>query len=190
MVRTSFHPIPAKAERSAVQHAGCLRDHPQRPWRKNPRTARYALVYARADTGAAQARERGYRPIVENAYPPGSALRDLLADRCCASGGTRVGIEISGIDAWRDGFCVTARSDPQRRASGAAGGSAVASIRRQGATPSHENVMRNANRSSRSTFSRLPNSRTGAPNQAWTPWGNCSVGSPWYACLRRVSIKL
>lgn len=54
---------------------------------KNPRTARYALVYARVDTGAAQARERGYRPIVENAYPPGSELRDLLADRCCASGG-------------------------------------------------------------------------------------------------------
>lgn len=53
---------------------------------KNPRTARCALVYARADTGAAQARERGCRPVVENAYPPGSERRCLLADRCCASG--------------------------------------------------------------------------------------------------------
>ncbi|MFM2278964.1 MAG: hypothetical protein RLZZ444_1195, partial [Pseudomonadota bacterium] len=52
----------------------------------NPRTARYALAYARAlrsagDVAAAQALEGANRPIFEAAYPPGSHFRRLLPER-------------------------------------------------------------------------------------------------------------
>lgn len=49
----------------------------------HPRTARYALAYARAlrvagETGKAQALEREFRTRLESAYPPDSAFRRLL----------------------------------------------------------------------------------------------------------------
>ena len=52
---------------------------------QHPRTARYALAYARGlraagETGAAQALEREFRAQLENAYPPGSAFRRLLPE--------------------------------------------------------------------------------------------------------------
>lgn len=52
----------------------------------HPRTARYALAYARAlrtagETEAAQVLEREFRAKLENAYPSGSAFRRLLSAR-------------------------------------------------------------------------------------------------------------
>jgi serine/threonine-protein kinase len=52
---------------------------------RHPRTARYALAYARAlhasgDTGQAQALEREFRARLESAYPADSAFRRLLPE--------------------------------------------------------------------------------------------------------------
>ncbi len=51
----------------------------------NPRTARYALSYARklraaGDAGAAQRLEHEFRPVLESSYPSGSAFRRALLD--------------------------------------------------------------------------------------------------------------